>query len=128
MPSIVSKKLSEYLTTHKHELLFVNQRDRPYSRNHIVERKLHPVLDRLGIERRGRHVGLHAFRHGLASMLVDSAGVAIAQRQLRHSDAATTLGIYAHVIGSGHVDAMEAIQSQLLPTNTLTEQEIAKPL
>jgi integrase len=95
----------------------------------IVQRVLHPVLDKLGIERRGRHVGFHAFRHGLASMLVDSAGAAVAQRQLRHSDAGTTLGIYAHIIGSGHIDAMEAIQSQLLPTtNTLAEQEIAKPL
>jgi integrase len=50
-------------------------------------------------------------------MLVDSAGAAVAQRQLRHSDAATTLGIYGHVIGNGHIEAMEAIQSILINTS-----------
>ena len=74
---------------------------------------LHPVLDRLGIKRKGRRIGLHAFRHGLASMLVDSASTAVVQRQLRHSNASTTLGIYAHVIGATHFEAMEKVQSIL---------------
>ena len=129
MHSIIRKQLSEYLSTHEHDLLFVNQRGRPFSRNNIVQRILRPMLDKLGIERRGRHAGFHAFRHGHASMLVDSAGAEVAQRQLRHSDAANTLGIYAHIIGSGHMDAIEAIQSQLLPPiNTTAQGEIAKPL
>jgi integrase len=54
-------------------------------------------------------------------MLVDSAGAVVAQRQLRHSDAATTLGIYGHVIGNGHIDAMEAIQSILINTSDVRE-------
>jgi integrase len=116
MPSEIKKKLAAYLLTHQHDLLFVNRRGRPYSRNKIVEKVLHPILDVLGIERKGRRIGLHAFRHGLASMLIDSAGAAVAQRQLRHSDAATTLGIYGHVIGNGHIEAMEAIQSILINT------------
>jgi integrase len=121
MPSAVKEKLAEYLRTHKHELLFVNRRGRPYSRNKVVQKVLHPVLEKLGIERKGRRIGLHAFRHGLASMLVDSASTAVAQRQLRHSDAATTLGIYGHVIGNGHFDAVERVQSLLINTSGVQE-------
>jgi len=125
MPSAVKEKLVEYLRTHKHELLFVNRRGRPYSRNKVVQKVLHPVLDKLGIERKGRRVGLHAFRHGLASMLVDSESTAVAQRQLRHSDASTTLGLYAHIIGTGHIDAVERVQSILI--NTSGVQEVPAP-
>ena len=39
-------------------------------------------------------------RHGAASsLLADGATPAVEQRQLRHSDARITLGVYAHVIG-----------------------------
>jgi integrase len=111
MPSLVREKLEHYLRTHDRELLFANRKGGPYRRDKIVAKVLHPVLDRIGVPRKGRRVAFHAFRHGLASMLVDLASPAVAQRQLRHADAATTLGIYAHVIGSGHKDAVEAIQA-----------------
>jgi integrase len=39
-----------------------------------------------------------------------STGVAVAQRQLRHADAAATLG-YGHVLRNDHRDAMDAIES-----------------
>lgn len=84
MPSAIKERLTEYLRTHKHELLFVNRNGRPHSRNKIVQKVLYPVLDKLSIERKGRRIGLHAFRHGLASMLIDSASPAVAQRQVRH--------------------------------------------
>ncbi|HTQ61475.1 MAG TPA: hypothetical protein VMI32_14705 [Candidatus Solibacter sp.] len=59
----------------------------------------------------GKRVGLHAFRHCLASLLLQSTGVAVAQRQLRHADAATTLGHYGHVLRNDHREAMDAIES-----------------
>ena len=74
---------------------------------------LHPALDKLGIPRKGKRVGLHAFRHTLASMLLQTTGVAVAQRQLRHSDASTTLGHYGHILGNDHREAVEAIESVL---------------
>ena len=74
---------------------------------------LHPALDKLGISRKGKRVGLHAFRHTLASMLLQTTGVAVAQRQLRHSDASTTLGHYGHILGNDHREAVEAIESAL---------------
>ena len=87
---------------------------RPYSRNKVVQQVLHPVVGKLGISRKGRRVGLHAFRHTVASMLLQTAGAAVAQRQLRHADPATTLGIYGHVLGDDQREAMGQIESVLL--------------
>ena len=39
------------------ELLFVNRRGRPYSRNKVVQQVLHPVVDKLGISRKGQRGG-----------------------------------------------------------------------
>lgn len=50
-------------------------------------------------------LGLHAFRHTLASK---------AQRQLRHSDASTNLGRYGHILGNDHREAVEAIEAVLV--------------
>jgi integrase len=113
MTPLVRRKLQAHLVNHTHELLFVNGRGRAYSRNKVVQTVLHPVVDKLGISRKGRRVGLHAFRHWLASALLQTTGAAVAQRQLRHSDPATTLGIYGHVLGDDQRDAMGQIESVL---------------
>jgi integrase len=113
MTPLVREKLQAHLVNHAHELLFVNGRGRPYSRNKVVQTVLHPVVDRLGISRKGRRVGLHAFRHALASMLLQTTGAAVTQRQLRHADASTTLGIYGHVLGDDQREAMGQIESVL---------------
>jgi integrase len=42
-------------------------------------------------------------------MLLEETGPAVAQRQLRHSDARTTLEAYGHVIGDDQKNAMETI-------------------
>lgn len=98
----MSKELETRLRTHllrhdgKYELLFVNQRGRAFSANKLRERQLHPLLDSLGIPRGG----FHSLRHGAASaLLADGATPAVVQRQLRHSDARITLGIYGHIVG-----------------------------
>jgi integrase len=59
-----------------------------------VKRKLHPLLEKLGIAR----AGLHAFRHFSASVM-DRLNVPLKLRQQRlgHSDVAMTLGVYSHV-------------------------------
>jgi integrase len=98
----MSKELETRLRAHllRHdrvsELLFVNQRGRPLSANKLRENQLHPLLVRLGIPRGG----FHSMRHGAASsLLADGATPTVVQRQLRHSDARITLGIYGHVVG-----------------------------
>jgi integrase-like protein len=77
-------------------VIFVNGRGRPFSANKLREKQLHPLLDALGIPRGG----FHSMRHGAASsLLAEDATPAVVQKQLRHSDARITLGIYGHVVG-----------------------------
>ena len=58
---------------------------------------LKPVLRKLGIPT--ADAGLHAFRHGLSTELVEaSVPLTVLQSQLRHADIKTTLKVYAHVI------------------------------
>lgn len=106
-------RLRAHLLRHgrKSDLLFVNQRGRPFSANKLREKQLHPLLDKLGIERGG----FHSLRHGAASaLLADGATPAVVQRQLRHSDARITLGIYGHVIGDEQRAAVQHRSARLI--------------
>jgi integrase len=99
-------RLRAHLRTHggKSELLFMNRRGRPFSANKLREKVLHPLLEKLGIERGG----FHSMRHGTCSaLLADGATPAVVQKQLRHSDARITLGIYGHVVGDQQRVAVE---------------------
>jgi integrase len=50
----------------------------------------------------------HSMRHGAASsLLADGATPTVVQRQVRHSDARKTLGIYGHVIGDEQRSAVQ---------------------
>jgi len=114
MTPIVKQKLQAHLVGHTQQLLFPNKIGKPYNRGRLVKKIFHSILDKLGIARKGRRVGLHAFRHSLASMLLQTTGPKVAQRQLRHSDAAFTMEVYGHVLGDDHTDAMDEIESVLL--------------
>ena len=90
-------KLRDYLLRRDGmgELLFVNRRGRPFSANKLRV-QLQRLQKKLGLTRSG----FHSLRHGAASaLLADGATPAVVQRQLRHSDARITLGIYGHVVG-----------------------------
>ena len=85
-------------------LLFLNKKGRPFAAERIVRDHLQPLLKKLGIPR----AGFHAFRHMHTTLLIESgASVKTAQRQLRHSNASTTLGIYAHVVEDSQRQAVE---------------------
>lgn len=106
----MSKELEARLRNHllrhagKGDLLFVNRRNRAFSANKLREKQLHPLLDALGIPRGG----FHSMGHGAASsLLADGATPAVVQRQLLHSDARITLGIYGHVVGNQQREAVE---------------------
>ena len=75
----------------------------------MVEYQLWPILDALGIPR----CGLHAFRHSVASFIVDAGySIEVAQQQLRHSNARTTLG-YTHFRGGATEQAMADVSNSL---------------
>jgi integrase len=112
----------EYLKTWKPNplgLLFCNRNDRAYTSQKVVEYHLWPLLDALKIKR----AGLHAFRHAHATLLLDGgASPKVAQRQLRHSDARVTLGIYAHLVEGTHHEAVEKLASFLVPSGPNEEE------
>jgi integrase len=88
--------------------LFVTRNRRPPSSNKVVEYGLWPVLDLLAIPR----CGLHAFRHTHTSLLLDTGATPkVVQEQLRHADPRITLGVYAHVLGAAHREAVEKVAS-----------------
>jgi len=95
----------------KNDLLFTNRHDRPLSANKLREKQLHPLLEKLGIPRGG----FHSMRHGAASsLLADGATPAVVQKQLRHSDARITLGIYGHVVGDEQRNAVQNRSAKLV--------------
>ena len=109
MPTQLETRLRNYLTKHFREndagLLFVNKIGRPYSANKLREHHLHPLLKALGIPRGGFHAG----RHGATSSMLDGgASPSVVQKQMRHSDARITLGIYGHVVGDAQRRAVES--------------------
>jgi integrase len=112
LPSQLDVRLRTLLQTHegKSELLFSNRSGRAFSANKLREKQLHPLLEKLGIPRGG----FHSMRHGAASaLLADGATPAVVQRQLRHSDARITLGIYGHVVGNQQRDAVQNRASRI---------------
>ncbi|HTQ59991.1 MAG TPA: site-specific integrase [Candidatus Solibacter sp.] len=121
MPGALSETLRSYLQSWKPNsmgLLFANQVGHPCSANKIVQRKLWPILDSLGLPR----CGLHAFRHTHSSLLIDSgASPTVAQEQLRHSDPRVTLAIYSHVIGDSQRNAVEKVAELLRPNAPKSE-------
>lgn len=95
--------------------LFLNSRGKFFIAENVVRQALVPILDALKIPR----CGFHAFRHAHTSLLLSrevGAAPTVAQKQLRHSDARMTLGVYGHIIGDAHREAVEKVASILFPT------------
>ena len=95
MPKMLAESLSSLIRSSQianDRFVFTTRNGRPPSSNKVVEYRLWPALDALDLPR----CGLHAFRHGMATMLAeDGVHPSVAQAQLRHSRMSTTLG-YTH--------------------------------
>ncbi len=114
MPDPLLVRLQAYLRDvwkpNTDNLLFPTRNGKSYCQSHVVQEKLWPILDRLGIPR----CGLHAFRHTHSSLLVDmGAPVSVAQAQLRHEDPSVTLGTYSHVLGDSQREYAEKVAELL---------------
>jgi integrase len=130
MPSALEEVLRNYIQRiwkpSASGLLFPSKKDgRPRTRKNVVVNGLKPVLRKLGIP--SDHTGLHAFRHGLATELVENAvPVTVLQSQMRHADVRTSLKIYAHLIPQSQRDAMERIGGGSQPLlSTITVLKVA---
>jgi integrase len=122
MPPVLATRLRTFLAS-KHyrqnglSLLFANRRLRPFSANKLREKKLRPLLTSLGIPL----AGFHAFRHGVATTLIDrGASITTVGAQLRHSDPRITLELYAHVVPQSQRDAVEGLASAISSGQLLT--------
>jgi integrase len=97
----ISPNLSEHLRRfvlgwrpNPSRLLFASRKGTPWDQNLLVKRRLHPLIEKLNIQR----CGLHAFRHFAASMMDRlNTPLKLRQQRLGHSDAEMTLGVYSHV-------------------------------
>ena len=91
MPAELEKRLQNFLKLEWRESLRVSVRQpkwNTHSRGKIIEYGLWPAQDACGILRSG----LHAFRHQIASELLEGgAAPSVVQKQMRHSDARVTL-------------------------------------
>ncbi len=101
----ISAQLAAHLRTFlgdkKEGLLFVSRTGRPWRESKVVEKRLNPLLRKLGIKQKG----LKGFRHFNATEM-DSKGVPVKTRQIRlgHADPRILLGMrnksgYTHMIG-----------------------------
>jgi len=123
MPPALAIRLKTFLASKHYRqndlgLLFANQRKRPFSANKLREKKLRPLLTSLRIPL----AGFHAFRHGVATTLIDrGASITTVGAQLRHSDPRITLGLYAHVVPQSQRDAIEGLANALSPAQLLTQ-------
>lgn len=113
LPDALAEIVKEHVKGLSTPWLFLNRRGHFFIGENVVRQALAPILDKLKIPRRG----FHAFRHLHASLLLSTgAAPQVAQKQLRHSDARITLGIYGHIIDNSHRNAVEKVASILFPT------------
>ncbi len=129
IPSALDGLLQDYLAHHwtpnTPGLLFPNRKGtRPRLRDNVVRLGLKPILEKLGIP--SKDTGLHAFRHGLATELVENCvPMTVLQAQMRHADVRTTLAIYSHAIPASHRDAMDKLSiGTYVPVGTLNEAQV----
>jgi integrase len=124
MPDALASIVKEHVLSLKpeQEFLFLNSRGSLFIAENVVRNHLVPILDQLKIPR----CGFHAFRHTHTSLLLASgAAPPVAQAQLRHSDARITLGIYGHIIGDAHREAVDKVAS-ILASNGLESEPQTK--
>jgi integrase len=116
MPGALAKVLQAFLEGNVYRenptgLVFCNRNNRPYNDNRLREYRLTPLLKSLQMPR----VGFHAFRHAVASELIEGgAPITVVRDQLRHSDVRITLGIYGHVIGNSQRNAVNRLAKRLI--------------
>jgi integrase len=119
LPEPLTRRLKAYLQTWRpnpEQLLFTSRAGTPMDSEHILYRKLYPLLDRLGIERGG----LHAFRHTHSTLLIEAgASISVAQSQLGHADSRVTLDVYTHVLPESQRRAVDRI-AEILDRSGLT--------
>jgi integrase len=126
-PSAAPVCMSDLLTKHLHDwidkrykpnadgYLFTNSKGKPYLSDSVVKYGVHRAMKKLGIETaKGVHVGIHCFRHGVTSELLESGTpIHVVTRLMRHADSNVTLEHYAHIVGDAERVAAEKFSQRI---------------
>lgn len=115
LPELLEKHLRNWLDKHyvpnPDDYLFINSKCKPYRSEDVIRSGIHRAMEKLGIETaKGVHVGMHCFRHGVTSELLESGTpIHVVTRLMRHADSNVTLEHYAHIIGDAERIASEKL-------------------
>ena len=120
MPELLEKYLHNWVEKHygpnPNGYLFLNSKDRPFLSDNVIRYGVHKTMAKLGIARPpgGVHVGIHCFRHGVTSELLDAGTpIHLVTRMMRHGDPHVTLAHYAHVIADAERVASEKFSQRI---------------
>ncbi len=119
--------MSELLTKHYQPnidgYLFTNSKGKPYLSDNVVRSGVHRAMAKLGIETaKGVHVGIHCFRHGVTTELLESGTpIHVVTRLMRHADSNVTLEHYAHIVGDAERVASEKFSQRIAQNITQLE-------
>jgi integrase len=72
-------------------------------------------MERLGISTpKGAHIGVHCFRHGVTTSLLESGTpIHIVTKLMRHGDPQVTLGHYAHIVSGADREESEKLSRRI---------------
>ncbi len=95
--------------------LFLNSKGKPFLSENVIRSGVHRAMAKLGIETaKGVHIGIHCFRHGVTSELLESGTpIHVVTRLMRHADSNVTLKHYAHIVGDAERVATEKFSQRI---------------
>ncbi len=105
--------------------LFTNSVGRPYLSDNVVKYGVHRAMARLGVTTpKGAHIGVHCFRHGVTTSLLESGTpIHIVTKLMRHGDPKVTLEHYAHIVSNADKEESEKL-SRRIGTHLESESEL----
>jgi integrase len=90
MPELLVKHLRDW-TDKRYKpnpdgYLFLNSKGRPYPSDNVIKYGIHRAMEKLGIQTaKGAHIGIHCFRHGVTTELLESGTpIQVVTRMMRH--------------------------------------------
>ena len=107
--------LDEHYVANADGYLFTNSKGKPYLSDNVVKYGVHRAMEKLGIKTaKGVHVGIHCFRHGVTSELLETGTpIHVVTRLMRHADSNVTLEHYAHIVGDAERVASEKFSQRI---------------
>jgi integrase len=129
MSELLGKHLRNWLDKHyvanEDGYLFTNSKGKPYLSDNVVKYGAHRAMAKLGIQTaKGVHVGIHCFRHGVTSELLESGTpIHVVTKLMRHADSNVTLEHYAHIVGDAERVASEKFSQRIGQSITQLESD-----